>query len=164
MPFVTRRAPLTVRPSPTPGNTKELLHWPMRWRLPSSTTGSNGLPVATIARPSDQRIASSGVHSVFEVGLESGKMIGRALTRLTALTTASSKVPGVAEVPISMVGFAFSMVSSSVIRDAVLAGIAGDFVRGPRVGGLERLELRPVPGHEAVAVGRPDATMRLLAG
>ena len=115
MPFDTRRAPLTVSPSPTPGKTKELLHWPMRWRLPSTVTGSNGLPVATIARPSDQRRASSGVPSVFEVGFESGKTMGRALSRAMARTTGSSKMPGVAEVPISMVGLAFSTVSSSVI-------------------------------------------------
>ncbi len=120
MPFDTRRAPLIVRPRPTPGNTKELLHCPMRWRLPSTTTGSNGLPVATIARPSDQRSASSGVTSVFEVGFESGSTIGRALIRAMARITGSSKTPGVAETPISMVAFAFSTVSSSVIRERSL--------------------------------------------
>jgi hypothetical protein len=35
--------------------------------------GSKGLPVAMIALPSDQRMASSAVHSDLQVGLERGK-------------------------------------------------------------------------------------------
>jgi hypothetical protein len=69
-----------------------------------------------MARPSVKRRASSGVHSALEVGLERGKTIGRSLSRPMAFSTGSSKMPGVAEVPISRVGRAFSTVSSRVMR------------------------------------------------
>ena len=42
--------------------------WAIVWVVPSKVTGSNGLPVATSARPSDQRRTSSAVASALEVG------------------------------------------------------------------------------------------------
>ena len=40
-----------------------LLAWPISWRTPSTSTASNGEPVATMARPSVQRRTSAGVAS-----------------------------------------------------------------------------------------------------
>jgi hypothetical protein len=88
----------------------------MRYLRPPWCTGSNGLPVATIARPSDQRIASSAVHSHFDVGFDSGKISGRSLQLAIRRMTFSVNVPGVAETPMRMDGFAFAIVSSSVMR------------------------------------------------
>lgn len=45
--------------------------------LPLMTTGANGEPDATTARPSVHVYACSAVHSAWEVGLDSGKMMGR---------------------------------------------------------------------------------------
>ena len=44
---------------------------------PPISTGGNGLPVATIARPPVQARMSAGRASVFAVGFESGRTIGR---------------------------------------------------------------------------------------
>ncbi len=66
----------TESPSPIPGKMKTLLPWPIRCCRPLNSTGANGLPVATIARPSDHRIACSAVHSLFVVGFDSGKING----------------------------------------------------------------------------------------
>ena len=49
-----------------------LLHWLGYRSWPFTGTGSNGLPVATMARPSDQAYASAAVSSAEDVGLESG--------------------------------------------------------------------------------------------
>ena len=89
-----RRAPATIAPRPTPGKMKALLAWPMI-RTPSAvSTGANGLPVATRARPSVQSRTWAGVASVREVGLESGKMIGVGVASAIARTTSSVKTPG----------------------------------------------------------------------
>ena len=66
-----------------------------------------------IARPSDQRIASSAVHSDFEVGLESGKIIGRALIRAIARTTVSLKACATVETPMIAVGRTTSTTSDN---------------------------------------------------
>jgi len=71
----------------------------------------------TSVRPLDRVLR---LHSVFEVGFESGKMIGRSLWRHISLTISSVKMPGVAELPISIVGFAFVIVSRSVICERSL--------------------------------------------
>ena len=49
--------------------------------MPSSVTGSNGLPQANSARPSVHAYACSAVHSDFDVGLDSANTIGRSLIR-----------------------------------------------------------------------------------
>ena len=54
----------------------ELLTCEMRTMRPSISTGGNGLPVPTSARPSVHRKRSAGVASAFDVGFDSGKMIG----------------------------------------------------------------------------------------
>ena len=54
----------------------ELFTCEMRTVLPSISTGGNGLPVPTSARPSVQRNKSAGVASACDVGFDSGKMIG----------------------------------------------------------------------------------------
>ena len=68
-------------------------------------TGSNGLPVATSARPSDQAITSAGCASELLVGFDSGSTSGRATWLAISRTTASVKAPGSPVVPISTVGF-----------------------------------------------------------
>ena len=74
---VTRVARATVTPRPRPGNTNALFACAIRYVAPPYSTGANGLPVATSARPSVQRIRSAGTASALEVGLDSGMMIGR---------------------------------------------------------------------------------------
>ena len=61
--------------------------------IPPRVTGSNGEPVATIARPSVHANASSGVISACEVGFESGKIIGRSCEAAIERMTASEIVP-----------------------------------------------------------------------
>ena len=79
-------------------------------------TGANGLPVATIARPSDQRTACSAVHSLLLVGFESGNTIGRAWIAAIDRTTPSVNAPGVPDVPTRIVGLKLRTASSSVTR------------------------------------------------
>ena len=47
-----------------------LLHWLGYRSCPFTCTGSNGLPVATMARPSDQAYASAAVSSAEDVGFD----------------------------------------------------------------------------------------------
>ena len=68
-----------MAPRPSPGNTNTLLAWPTSRRRPSTSTASNGEPVATIARPSVQRRTSAGIASAAEVGFDSGSTIGRSV-------------------------------------------------------------------------------------
>src|SRR4051794_41508009 len=91
----------------------ELLPWPIRCVRPSNVTGGNGLPVATIARPSDQVTACSAVHSLLLVGFDSGNTTGRSFTAAIARTTASVNTPGVPEVPSRIVGRKFAIASAS---------------------------------------------------
>src|ERR1700751_2772536 len=74
---------------------------------PSKLTGANGEPDATNARPSVQRIRSSAVASDFEVGFESGKIIGRSIFRAISRTIGSVKAPPTVEKPIIAVPFLF---------------------------------------------------------
>ena len=105
MPSVIRLARATVTPSPRPGKTSALLACAIvvgaRRR---ASTGGNGLPVAISARPSVQRIRSAGSASHFEVGLDSGMMIGRSMCAAMSARSASVNAPVWVEVPISMVG------------------------------------------------------------
>ena len=86
----------TLAPSPTPGKIYMLLHCDGWNVFPPSVTGSKGLPVATIARPSVHVYASSGVISVAEVGFDSGITIGcawaLAMTRIAPTPTCDSHV------------------------------------------------------------------------
>src|SRR3954451_11612979 len=113
MATLIRCARATVTPSPSPGNTSALLAWAMRYVRPPWTTGGNGLPVATRARPSVQRIRSAGSASAFEVGLDSGMMIGRSTWAAIDFTMASLNAPAWVEVSISMVGWTCSTTSAS---------------------------------------------------
>ena len=56
-------------------------------------------------------------HSALEVGLESGKTIGRSLTWAMVRMTSSVKLSAVPEVPSRMVGLALATVSARVMRD-----------------------------------------------
>src|SRR6185295_5769685 len=93
----------------------ELLHCPMRKVRPLRTTAGNGLPLATIARPSDQATACSAVHSLLLVGFDSGNTIGRSLTAAIARTTGSVNRPTVPDVPSRIVGLKFVIASTSEI-------------------------------------------------
>ncbi|MNH08888.1 hypothetical protein D3C79_683260 [compost metagenome] len=80
--------------------------------MPLYSTGANGLPVATSTWPSVQRMRSAGVASTREVGLESGKMMGREQCLCMVLTTSSVNRPGWPETPIRMSGRPCSITSS----------------------------------------------------
>ena len=113
---VTVEAPDTIAPRPTPGKMNTLFAWPISTRRPSTETGSNGEPVATMARPPVQARQSAGVASAEEVGFDSGRIVGTSVgPRLSAIarTTASSKVPAIPVAPTRNVGRRSRMVSSS---------------------------------------------------
>src|SRR6267378_2699964 len=78
-------------------------------------TGANGEPDATRARPSVQRIRSSAVASDFEVGFESGKIIGRSTFRAISRTIGSEKAPPTVENPIRAVALIFPITSARPI-------------------------------------------------
>ena len=73
---------------------------------------------------------SAGIASILEVGLDSGKMTGRASAALIVSTTSWVKAPCVVEVPIRMVGFTFSTTvcrpmmpeSARACRSAAISG------------------------------------------
>jgi hypothetical protein len=83
-------------------------------RPPVVAGGWKGLPVATSARPSVHRIRSSGTASAFDVGLDSGMMTGRSTVDAICRTMSSVNAPDWVEVPISIVGFAFTTTSARV--------------------------------------------------
>ena len=113
------RASAAIAPSPRPGKTKTLLAWPIGTARPFTSTASNGEPVATIARPSDQRRMSMGVASAADVGFESGRTTGRVVPAAAARMTLSLNVPPMPVVPIRTVGRTRSMVSSNAGNSAV---------------------------------------------
>src|SRR5215213_3283087 len=80
---------------------------------PPYSTGSNGLPVATSARPSVHRIRSAGTASALDVGLDSGMMIGRSTVDAICRTIDSVNAPGWVDVPMSMVGLALATTSAN---------------------------------------------------
>ena len=73
-------------------------------RAVNAYQAAKGLPVATIARPFVHASRSAGTASAFDVGFESGKIIGRSTPLAIDLTIGSLKAPGWADVPISTVG------------------------------------------------------------
>ena len=91
---------------------KTLFAWPTSCRVPSTSTASNGEPVATMARPSVQRRMSTGVASAAEVGFESGRTIGRSVAAAMARRTGSPNVPPTPVVPTRTVGRTRSIVST----------------------------------------------------
>ena len=112
-----------------------LLAWPISRRTPSTSTGSNGEPVATTARPAVQRRMSAGVASALDVGLESGMTIGRAVPLREARMTASSNAPPTPVVPTSTAGRTRSIVSTSA-RELGREAVPGEGVgrqRKPRL-------------------------------
>ena len=76
-------------------------------------TGSKGLPVAVSTRPSVHSMRSAGSASHFEVGFDSGMMIGRSVWAAMSFTIASVNAPEWVEVPISMVGWTRATTSPS---------------------------------------------------
>ena len=75
----------------------------MRTSLPLTSTGANGLPVPTSARPSVQRNRSAGAASDCEVGFDSGKITGCGVWRAISRTISSVNAPGCALTPASTV-------------------------------------------------------------
>ena len=73
---------------------KALFAWPMRRGVPAYSTGENGLPVATSARPALHSIACSGVHSAIDVGLDRMNTTGLEVFSLTASITSRLNSPG----------------------------------------------------------------------
>src|SRR5262245_25873660 len=77
--------------------------------------GFVGEPVATRARPSVQRIRSPAAASERSVGLESGKMTGRATLRAISRTIGSVNAPPTVESPIRMVASIWPTTSANPI-------------------------------------------------
>src|SRR6201996_7288978 len=97
---------------------------------PLWVTGANGEPDATRARPSVQRIRSSAVASDFEVGFESGKMIGRSTFRAISLTIGSEKAPPTVERPIRIVAFILPITSARPMCPLELRGHPATLISG----------------------------------
>ena len=76
-------------------------------------TGANGLPVAISARAPVHAIRSTGFASARTGGVESTKMIGRAVCAAISLMMASVKLPEDDDAPISMVGITWRTTSAS---------------------------------------------------
>ena len=70
-----------------------LFAWLIVRDVPPTTTGSNGEPVATTARPSLHVKMSLGVASAHEVGLESGQISGAAAADAIARIAGSVNAP-----------------------------------------------------------------------
>src|SRR5215472_9461445 len=85
----------------------------MLYVTPSYSTGGSGMPVATRALPLDQGMMSAGMASMREVGLDSGRMIGRSTLADMASTTSRVNAPCTVDVPSRMVGPTLRTVSSS---------------------------------------------------
>lgn len=77
---------------------------PGTYVFPLNATGSKGLPEAKTAAPLDHLYASSGVHSAFEVGLDSAKMTGLSLLAAISSMTAWSNDLGSVDTPMRAVG------------------------------------------------------------
>src|SRR4029453_9286366 len=147
----------------------------------SCSTGRNGLPVATSARPSVHRIRSTGTASAFDVGLDSGMMTARSTGDAICRTMPSVNAPNWVEVPISIVGFAFATTSArpigpSCCRDQLATSAAGraygswksrnaaeSSVRSPRLSTVQNLPVASCSGepvrdhHLADHVGDADS-------
>src|ERR1700755_1209969 len=97
---------------------------------PLWVTGANGEPDATKARPLVQRIRSSAVASDFEVGFESGKIIGRSTFRAISRTIGSEKAPPTVEKPIKIVALSFPIPSAKPICPLKLRGHPATLISG----------------------------------
>ena len=73
---------LSAESSPTGAGRPACAGW--RSKPPASVSGAKGDPLANNARPPVPASASRNVHSAFEVGLLSGKMMGRAFSSAIA--------------------------------------------------------------------------------
>ena len=165
MPFVTSRAPEAMTPSPTPGKMNMLLHCPIGIVRPAYATSANGLPVAMIARPSVHAIKSAGVASLFDGGLESGKMIGRWVERAISRTIDSLKAPGIAAVPMRTVGCTARTTSSSVKNArAQLHPSQTTRLYGCATCRLDGVEIAATIVYQPVAIHQPDAWRAHQAG
>ena len=96
-----------------------LLHWLGYRSCPFTGTGSNGEPVATMARPSDQAYASAAVSSADDVGFDNGKIIGVSTCRHMLRIAASEIVPLRPLTPRIRSGFTSPIVASSVPPSAM---------------------------------------------
>mmetsp|Transcript_538 Transcript_538/g.2192 ORF Transcript_538/g.2192 Transcript_538/m.2192 type:complete len:214 (+) Transcript_538:122-763(+) len=107
-------APVRAAAKPSAGKTYALFACAGKTFTPSRgrTTGSNGDPLAKTTLPSLQAMACSNVHSDFDVGLLSGKMIGRSFRAHIALTTSSVNAPPIVLTPINAVGLTAEIADS----------------------------------------------------
>mmetsp|Transcript_60836 Transcript_60836/g.91852 ORF Transcript_60836/g.91852 Transcript_60836/m.91852 type:complete len:272 (+) Transcript_60836:500-1315(+) len=111
-------APATCAPSPIPGKMYALLPCPGTCVFPSTTTGSNGLPLANRHLPLLHVNACSAVHSAFDVGFDSGMMIGRSFSSHIKSTTSLLNTPGCALTPTIPVGFSDLIASMKSLTSA----------------------------------------------
>src|ERR1035437_5871780 len=147
MASVTRRTCPTHKTNPTPVNTNALLPCPTRYVRPRYATGSNGLPVAMIARPSDQQervhdraLVDRGHRADDRLGKDTGGAGGANENRRLEIA------------------------DRLLQRDvrSIATRVRGHLVDRSRVGRLELLHVRAVPRHEAAAVDGGDPRSRLV--
>lgn len=113
MPSLTRLARDRTAPSPTPGNTWQLLAWTGALVVPSGrVTASNGDPVATSAPGPHAAYTSPGSHSAHDVGLEQGITRGRGVTAASAVSASLVNAPPTPDSPISACGRTAEMMST----------------------------------------------------
>ena len=126
-------------------------------RVERAARGDDRPAVATTGSPVRR------VHSLFDVGFDSGKIIGRSLSFAISRTTLSENVPGVAETPIRIVGLAFAIVSSSVIFERSLQVQVATSATSRAKSALKSSRPARSLTHSPLRVDRPDPLVRLLA-
>mmetsp|Transcript_6358 Transcript_6358/g.20017 ORF Transcript_6358/g.20017 Transcript_6358/m.20017 type:complete len:259 (-) Transcript_6358:770-1546(-) len=104
-----------------PGKTYMLLHCDGTRVLPLYSTGANGDPVATMARPSVQWYACSAVHSALDVGFDIGMMIGRGAYLPNLVMTLSVKMPPTPVRPSRQFGSCIAKTSSSGVPSGTVS-------------------------------------------
>src|ERR1700733_2939710 len=134
----------------------------MRTSFPLTSTGANGLPLPTIARPSVQRSRSAGAASDCEVGFDSGKMTGCGVWRAISRTISSVNAPAWALTPASTVIPALRATSSNEIAPLLDAGDKFHPATSSRQRLLFGANSLPAFDDQAVAVEGKDALACLL--
>mmetsp|Transcript_8043 Transcript_8043/g.23702 ORF Transcript_8043/g.23702 Transcript_8043/m.23702 type:complete len:235 (-) Transcript_8043:1250-1954(-) len=107
-------APLKTAPNPSPGKMYKLFPWFARITRPETPlfASSNGDPLEKIALPSVAFAVSSEVHSAFDVGLESGNIIGLSFCSPICRKTSSVNNPFTVDAPNKAVHFDFVTTSN----------------------------------------------------
>ena len=120
-----RDAPATDAARPMPGKTYMLLHCDGMRVRPLISTGSNGEPVATMARPSVHSYACCGVHSAFAVGFDIGITMGVWVYDIARTSSSEKRPAGWAARPNKQVGWKVLTTSSMDVPSAIVGWTHG---------------------------------------